>query len=89
MVVNFGQLPNTATTTVAHGIDFTTEYTLTRFYGAATDTTNRVYIPLPYASPTLANNIELSADATNVSITTGSDRTNFDTTYVILEYLKQ
>jgi hypothetical protein len=44
---------------------------------------------LPYASPTDADNIELSVDVTNVSITTGSDRTGFTTTYIVLEYIKQ
>lgn len=89
-VVNFGTLPNTGTTTVAHGIDIVAAvaFTFTRIYGAATDP-NTEFIPLPYASPTDADNIELSVDATNVIITTGSDRTAFTTTYVILEYIKQ
>jgi len=87
-LVNFGSLPNTATKSVAHGIAFGTTYTLTRMYGAATDPIGLNYIPLPYASPTAANNIELNADSTNVNITTGSNRTNFTTCYVVLEYLK-
>jgi hypothetical protein len=46
------------------------------------------YIPLPYASPTLVNNIQLSVDATNVTITTGIDYSAYTVTYVILEYIK-
>lgn len=88
MVINFGALPNTGTTSVAHNIAPTSAFTFTRIYGAASDTTGLNYIPLPYASPTLANNIELNADATNVNIITGSNRTNFTITYVILEYVK-
>lgn len=88
LVINFGTLPNTGTTSVAHGLDVTSGYTFTRIYGAASDTTGLNYIPLPYASPVLANNIELNVDATNVNVTTGSDRTAFTITYIILEYMK-
>lgn len=88
-VINFGALPNTATKSVAHGITCTSATTFTRIYGCASDTTGKNYIPLPYASPTLANNIELKVDGTNVSVITGSNRTNFNVTYVILEYLQQ
>lgn len=86
-VINFGALPNTATTTVAHGITFNSSTTFTRVYGAASDTAGNNYIPIPYASPTLANNIELKVDATNVTIITGSNRTAFTVCYVVLEYL--
>lgn len=89
LVVNFGALPNTGTKTVAHNIPINSQYTFTRIYGAASDTTGLNYIPLPYASPVLANNIELSVDATNVIVTTGSNRSNFNVTYIILEYLRQ
>lgn len=88
-VINFGALPNTATKSVAHGITITNTFTFTRIYGAASDTTGMNYIPLPYASPVLANNIELNVDAINVNVTTGSNRTNFNECYIILEYIKQ
>lgn len=88
-VVNFGALPNAGTKSVAHGLAVTTDWTFTRIYATASDTTNRVYIPIPYASPTLANNVELYVDSTNVTIVTGSNRSSFDTTYVVLEYIKQ
>lgn len=87
-VINFGALPNTGTTSVAHGITITSGFSFTRIYGVATDPSTS-FIPLPYASPTDANNIELSVDATNVTITTGSDRSAYTTTYVILEFLKE
>lgn len=87
-VVNFGALPNTAAATVAHDIAFNADFSLTRMYGAATDPAAFQYLPLPYASPTAANCIELSADATNVIITTGSDRTAFTRCTVVLEYTK-
>jgi hypothetical protein len=87
-VVNFGALPNAATKTVAHGLTINSTYTFTRIYGCASDTTNKVYIPLPYASATLINNIELKVDATNAIIITAANYASFTTTYVILEYIK-
>lgn len=90
-VINFGVLPDAAINplkTVAHGITVTQATTFTRIYGAASDTAGLTYIPLPYASPVLANNIELSVDATNISITTGSNRTNYTITFIIVEYLQ-
>jgi hypothetical protein len=87
-VINFGALANTGATSVAHGITIDSQFTFTRIYGCATDPSTE-FIPIPYASPTAANNIELSVDTTNVTITTGSDRTGFTTCYVILEWLNQ
>ena len=88
MTVNFGALPNAGTKSVAHGISFTSTFSVTKIYGAASDQSGLNYIPLPYASPTLANNVELSLNATNVTITTGSNRSNFTVCYIIIEYLK-
>lgn len=87
-VIDFGALPNTATKSVAHGITFDANCNMTRIYGASTDPVAFTYIPLPYASPTLANNIELYADATNVNVITGSNRTNYTRTVIILEWVK-
>jgi len=90
-VINFGALPNTATKNVAHGITFPAPntYSFTRIYGASTDPTAGSYLPIPYASATAANIIELSVDNTNVSITTGVNRVAYTTTYVVLEYIKE
>jgi len=91
IVVPFGALPNTATKTVAHGITFPTPntYQSVQIYASATDPTGVINIPIPYASPVLANNIELFVDGTNVSITTGSDRTAFTKTDVYFEFIKE
>jgi hypothetical protein len=87
-VVNFGTLPNTASTSVAHNIDITSGYSFTRIYGAATNTGRTSFIPLPFASPTLNENIKLEVTNTNVVITTGIDRTAYTTCYVVVEYIK-
>lgn len=88
-VINFGTLPNAGTTNVAHGITVNANITFTRIYGCATNTAKTSFLPLPYSSTTLINNIELSVDNTNVSIITGIDRTSYTTCFVVLEYIKQ
>lgn len=87
-VVNFGPLPNTGTTSVPHNITITPKTTFTRIYGATSNPTQNLYLPLPYAAQPAAENIELYVDLTNVNIVTGADETLFTTTYVILEYLQ-
>lgn len=80
-VINFGLLPDFGTTSVAHGIDVTAQYTFTRMYGCSS---------IPGASFVAIPNqdIKLTADNTNVTIQTFSAYTGYTTTYVILEYIK-
>jgi hypothetical protein len=85
---NLNLIANTGTLSVPHGISVSSATSSTLVIGSATNPTTKSMIPLPYASPILANNIELNADATNVNITTGSDRSGYTVTYVILEYLQ-
>jgi hypothetical protein len=87
-VINFGSLPNTGTKSVAHNISCTPMTTFTRIYATASDTTGFNYIPIPYASATAVDNIELNVNATNVNIITGSNKSNFNICYVILEYIQ-
>jgi len=86
-VVAFGALPNTSSKSVAHGLNINKAYTGAHIYAVATDTTGLKQIPIPYASASGADNIQLDIDATNVTITTASDRTNFDICNVVWEYL--
>ncbi len=86
-VINFGALPNTATKSVAHGVDITNTYTFTNVTATSTDTLALTGLNIPYASATAANSIELNTDATNVNITTGINRTAFNQTYVLLEFI--
>lgn len=88
-VINFGTLPNTGTRTVAHNILIQQQYQFTRIYGCATDPVNQIYIPLPYADPTAANNISLQVTSTTISITTGNNRSAFTDCVIIVEYVKQ
>lgn len=89
LTINFGALPNTATKSVAHNLAVSDAYTFTRIYGCASDTIAFNYIPLPYSSATLADNIELSVNATDVVVTTAADWSAYTTTYIVIEYIKQ
>jgi hypothetical protein len=88
-VVNFGALPNTATKSVAHNITGITpgNFSWTNIKGAATDAAANG-LTLPFSSPTLNENIKLTADATNVHVTTAIDYSAFTNCYIVLEYLK-
>jgi hypothetical protein len=89
-VVDIGALPNAGLKTVAHNISTNQNFSFTIIYATATEQgASRVTsaIPLPFASPTLANNISLEVGATNIRITTGSNRTNYTICYVVLEWI--
>lgn len=91
-VVNFGALPNNGSKSVAHNINITgaqaANFTFTRIYATASDTTGFSYIPIPYASNVAAKVVELSVNSTQVTITTSSNLSNYNVCYVVLEYLK-
>jgi hypothetical protein len=93
-VVDFGALPNAGTKSVAHNIEIVpgtpTTFSFTRIYGASSKlATQDSFIPLPFSSPTLNQNIKLEVDNTNVIVTTAIDYSLYTTTYCVLEYLKQ
>lgn len=92
VAVDTGALPNTGTTSTAHGISTSASYSVIHIYGGATDpgaSTITSGIPLPYASPTLADNISVTMDATNINITTGSNRSAYTRSFVVIEYIKE
>jgi len=89
MVIVAGALPNASTKNIPHSIGLTNGFSVTRVYGSATNNIAMNYIPLPYSSPTLNKNIELSIDKTNVIITTGIDMTAYTISYVVIEYVKE
>lgn len=80
-------LPNAGTVAIPHNLTLTASCSFTRIYGVANNLTGGSFLPLPYASPTLANNIELSVDTTNINVTTGSNRTAYTVNYFIVEYI--
>jgi len=86
-MVSFGALPNATSASVAHGITTSSTFYLTALYAGASNP-GTAWLSIPYASPTLNENISISMDATNITITTGIDRTAYTTCYVVIEYLK-
>jgi len=87
VAINCGALPNTGSNSIAHGISIGANYRLIKLYGGATTATATSMIPLPFASPTLSENIKLEATGTNIVITTGSNRSSYTTSYVVMEYV--
>ncbi len=96
MVINFGALPNNTTKSVAHGIAGidpamgNSTFSFTRIFATSSNQTNGAesFIPIPWASASGTDNIQITVDATNINITTTSDKTAFTITYVVLEYVK-
>ena len=90
-VFNMGALPTAAgsPTVINHGITFDSNTTFTRIYGTATNTTGFAAIPLPYVHATATSTIRLDVSATQVIITSGGlNYSAYDTTYVVLEYIR-
>jgi hypothetical protein len=87
-VINFGRLPNATSRRVPHNININSNFRLTRLYGATNDVGSLSFLPLPFASPTDADNIALEIDNRDVIITTGADRSSYTETTVVLEYSK-
>jgi len=86
-VIDFGALPNATTKSVAHGI--LSDVMLVSIMGTANNATFASKIPIPYSSSAALNqNISLEMTATNIVITTGTNRTSYTTCYVIVEYIK-
>ena len=81
--VNIGSLPNNTTKTVTHNI--ANFGNLVRLEGSFTNGTNSA--PIPYAAPTATKSVQAYADASNITIGTGEDRSAY-TGYVTLYYTK-
>ena len=89
-VIDVGSLPGApGTQTTAHSIPITTDYSFTRIYGTASDTTGLIFLPIPYATATAADIIEIKVDVTNINITVGKDMSAFNKCYVVVEYIAE
>ncbi len=87
-VIDFGQLPNAGTKAVPHGIIFDSNFTLVQLYGATTDPVNLQGFGLGHAAQA-PNQIELYIDAVNVVVITGTNRSSFTRTFIVIEYLQE
>lgn len=85
-VFSVGPLPNTGQILIPHGIAPTSIFTFTRIYGCASDTTGLNYIPLP-ESFVNGHIVDLAVNMTNIVINTNWNASNFNITYIVLEWL--
>jgi len=83
--INFGAMPNATTKSVPHGLNVDSTFRLLNLYLAANDTTNKKYFCLQYYSIS-AGDIVLSMDATNVTVTTGSNYSTYNVTIIPIEF---
>lgn len=83
-VVDFGALPNATTKSVAHGISNLGKAISLKGIAYRNTTT----IPLPYPHPSTPLIIGLYLEGANVAVIASSDRSNFTSSYVIIEYTK-
>ena len=91
--ISIGALPNATTLSVPHNIAISstpplTNISFTRIYGTANKSDQTSFIPLPFASSTLNQNITVIVDNTNINITTAIDYSAYDVCYIVLEYIK-
>jgi len=93
-VIDCGTLPSSASSTTAHGITTTQDFTFVKIYGTSTDpgvSTITSSIPLPYMNTTTpGDSVELSINATDVIITTTTaNYAAYTRTFVVLEWMTQ
>lgn len=89
-VIDFGALPNAATKSVPHGINFDANFSLVFMGAYATNPTAFIAFPIPYADPILlVNHVALTMDATNVNITTGINYSAWTRCFVTIEYIQE
>lgn len=83
-VVNCGALLNNAKKIVAHNIS--NLETLVFVYCKTYLSSESIWLPIPYVHSTYM--VALSADKTNIFLTTYADRTDCIDTYIVIEYTK-
>ena len=88
-VVDFGQLPNATTKSVAHNINNLDFIVNAWAVAKRIDNGDITYFPINQArADTYENSIGLYLSQNNISIQTGIDRSNTNITYVVIEYTK-
>lgn len=86
-VIDFGALPNASEKSVEHNISDLDN--VIKYSAISKNTQYGSQFPIPLTSTAgLTSNIYIYFTLTNIVIGTGSDRTSFTQTYVILEYTK-
>lgn len=86
LTLDFGALPNAAAKVVAHNISPYTGFRLLNMFLSATDSTTGNAFSLQYYS-IAGGDITLQIDPTNVTVTTASNYSAYNVSYVIIEFL--
>lgn len=85
-----GSLPNNSTKSIPHSIQFPKKSVGWRIWGCASEIDGNEelqrFIHLPHAHPSALNAIAISCNRNNIDITTGTNRTNFNFSFVVVEY---
>lgn len=87
-VVDCGALPNAGLKQVPHGIFIDSNFTLIDLFGAATDPVNLLSFDLGHAAAP-PNQVEIYLDATYINIVTGTNRSAYTRTYIVIEYIQE
>lgn len=83
MTMYFSNLPNIGTSTIPHGIaGWNSSFKLVQCYGGATAPATNKWTPLPN------QNILVTGDDTNVTITTSADYSAYNEITLVIEYTK-
>lgn len=90
--IDFGALPDgtsSVTKSVNHNINFPAGSIWVQVRGMATNTTTGLGVGLPFSSPTLANNIQLSVSSTQVTVIVDAtiDWSSYNNTWIYLEWI--
>lgn len=85
-VINCGALPNNSIKNVTHNITNLSNVIFAN--GISYSSTTGNYFPIPYSADSLQAQVKMWVTNTDVSLQTLSDRSNYTTTYIILEYTK-
>ena len=91
--IDCGALPNQATKTIAHNVNF--DFIVNAF-GTAQDTTTKQVFPIPFTNSaqrggtydTTDSQIMLFITTTDITLRTWVNRSNFNKTYVTIQYTK-
>jgi len=80
-VVDCGEMPNSGSKTVPHGI--TNFHRIVHVFGSINKSDNSNTLPLPFAATSANYNIYIAVGKSNITLQPGSDRTGYLATVVI------
>ena len=85
-VIDCGALPNATTKSVAHNVSNID--TVVFANGVSYSTTTGFNFPIPYAADTLQAQVKMWVTSTDIYLQTIANRSEYNQTYIIIEYTK-